>query len=340
MASGSTDMAKEFGASSYAMADLVSSTTATAKDVSKKMGSGANDVMTSAKALIGAAMAEGSSAFSEAVTGASSPSEGAKRSSKASWRAGEIAMDSHNWSSKIQPLPRFRISMVLTFLGHAAVVTFSGLLHWHGGYGLMCTVFCALHLAAIFGFIGPSAPGRAFYGGVGWWVPSQVHEPYWCFTILLIGIIHYFMLGVIEFRVWSYDCPEDSTDASELLAAGCELAITWDYVMFYTVVDRIYFTIVLLTTVGYGNTLTPSSAYERLFTLTCTPHWPSNPQPQCMRICMRDSSPSHVTGPRTHYEPTRPVHAHLYARCACERRQVCTHANPPTRDSNDRHPAS
>lgn len=149
------------------------------------------------------------------------------------------------------------VSVALTLLLHCGVA--AGLLAlqnhgfstYGGGIGILFLAFCGLHLAFLLSFAGPGHPGCILCFGVGYWVPSQVHDPLGCFALNLIGLVHFFGVAVVELQDHTKPCGEDDS-----------LVCDW------SVIDRLYYSIVLMTTVGYGNKFIPQSAASRYFTLT------------------------------------------------------------------------
>ena len=195
-----------------------------------------------------------------------------------------------------------------------------------------------VHCLLLLGIIGPS-------NGRFWWVPDPNHQPHSVLLLFLIGVVHYFGVGVTMYQSMdSFECPVPSDvywfathptspmlpsptttvaewqgrallinsctlDSGGLLsgpggcgtpcvsegnwaahivafslsvpdptavtvsdavaqavaAAGCVLKDGYPWGQ-WTVTDCIYFCMVLLTTVGYGNTFAPGSSASRDFT--------------------------------------------------------------------------
>ena len=133
---------------------------------------------------------------------------------------------------------------VVTTLAHSFFVAFIFAVMESSpiGLGAPAIQVCAVHIALLLGVWGPK-PGRHAHI----WVPSPVHEKFGVALFLLIGLVFYVGVAVIHYR------------KTEQAAGG-----TFENGTF---VDRLWFCIVLLTTVGYGNTFTPTSPGSRAFTL-------------------------------------------------------------------------
>ena len=102
--------------------------------------------------------------------------------------------------------------------------------------GFGAAIIAALHCATLLGLLG--GPQVLQKRGL-WWSPPP--DSYGALLLFLIGFVEYLGVGVIAFGKF-------------------EQTMT-------TFTDRLYFVIVLLTTVGYGHTFTPSTATSRLFTV-------------------------------------------------------------------------
>ena len=129
-------------------------------------------------------------------------------------RAGTISWRIHEMASReaaTSPLPSSHraISAFITLLTHCVIVTVCHIIQNSGGYGIVSLIFCAVHLSILLGFFSPPPPGRALIGSVGWWVPSQVHEPLASCSLLLIGLVHFLGVGIIEFGTETLECPVD-----------------------------------------------------------------------------------------------------------------------------------
>ena len=170
-----------------------------------------------------------------------------------------------------------------------------------GGLGIVFLTFAVIHIGMLLGFIGPKAPGRVSRCGLGLWVPDPAHDSFGCLVLLTIGLVHFFGVAVIDLRSQSISCTtvdleslyavyingtngitaanvstalsavQRDSIAAAINAAGCDGAF-WraeqTLLRRWTVVDRVYFCFVLMTTVGYGNSFSPSDASGRSFALT------------------------------------------------------------------------
>ena len=168
-------------------------------------------------------------------------------------------------------------SIAVTIALHVAIVALVLLLASRArGLGLMIMVLFAQHLVLLLGFSGPAPPGKEIFRGVGYWVPSPIHEPLGCGILCLIAVTHYFGLGLIEYSKYPAECGVDVSGLNvsspsvqqAVKDAGCTLNPDGSADYYYTIIDRVYFTTVLLTTVGYGNTFVPVNPLLRIFTLT------------------------------------------------------------------------
>ena len=157
-----------------------------------------------------------------------------------------------------------------------------------GGVGLPSMNVVGVHVAVILGYLGPSSPGLPIgpkFLGLRWWVPNVVNQPTASLLLLVVGLSHYLLVGIVELgSIETSPCSVELVDgtnpsATEILAlessacflhplASTPLVPAGTWVTKWTVTERIYFTIVLITTVGYGNSFVPTSPSSRLFTLT------------------------------------------------------------------------
>ena len=112
-----------------------------------------------------------------------------------------------------------------------------------------------VHLAILLGLWGPQGGNFRHF-----WVPSPVHEQGGVALYLAIGLLEYIGCGMIEFRI------------AEKLVTGTGSLAAGQYPNDGTFqesgwVDMLWFCFVLLTTVGYGNTFTPTTPITRRFTI-------------------------------------------------------------------------
>ena len=104
---------------------------------------------------------------------------------------------------------------------------------------------CATHIGLLLGLVGPK-PGRFKH----FWVPSPVHEVDGASFFLLLGLTEYIGVGMIT--MYQYEGNESMNPNGTFLNSDDS-----------SFVDRLWFLFVLLTTVGYGNTFTPSTPLSR-----------------------------------------------------------------------------
>lgn len=129
--------------------------------------------------------------------------------------------------------------MWLTLVLHSAFAAFAvtAVSKCDPGHGLIGVQICAVHWAFLLGIL----PGPSFLVHRRlWWRPSP--DDTRVMLLFLIGVLHFLGLGVIEF-------------------------MALEPTKIHTFTDALYFCFVLLTTVGYGNTISPSTPTSRLFTV-------------------------------------------------------------------------
>ena len=145
------------------------------------------------------------------------------------------------------------IGKIVTTLFHCGIVAFIlGLMaaapHLMG-LGDIAIQLTAMHIALLLGLWGPKAGSFKHV-----WVPDPVHETMGVALFLVIGIIHYIGVAMIHFY---------KTEGRDALGPGMHGTFGEEPKF----IDMLWFCMVLLTTVGYGNTFTPSSPASRSFTI-------------------------------------------------------------------------
>ena len=131
-----------------------------------------------------------------------------------------------------------------TLLCHSAVVaTNLALLAASEDRGLSSLQICALHCAFLLGTMNP--PSVLVRWNL-WWSPAP--DTYGALLMFAIGIAHFLGVGIVEFG-----------NQTERIDMGSLADLTF--------VDRLYFCMVLITTVGYGHQLVPPTPTSRLFTV-------------------------------------------------------------------------
>ena len=139
----------------------------------------------------------------------------------------------------IGPQNQRKEGILLTIAIHVAVAAIDLSLLYAipaSGGGIVSVQIVAVQFAFLIGVV----PGPDFLANRGlWWMPKPDDEK--IIVLFFIGLVHFFGVGIIEYVK---------------LEEGIE-----------TFIDGLYFVMVLLTTVGYGNTFAPSTPACRLFTV-------------------------------------------------------------------------
>ena len=174
-------------------------------------------------------------------------------------------------------LPYARTSAALTGAFHAALVAIH--ITVAKPAGATSLTVSALHLGLLLAVFGPKQPGKHIACGLGYYVPCPVNEPVFTCLALLIGLVEFFWCGMETFYEQNWlpcpiESPPEGADGAVLTAygvaaeaAGC-IKRGKQWVEPWTMTDRLFFSMVLLTTVGYGNTFTPSTPLSRIYVIT------------------------------------------------------------------------
>ena len=138
------------------------------------------------------------------------------------------------------------VGKVVTSIFHCAITAGILLIQYNAlqPVGAPALHVSGVHIAVLLGLWGPQAGSHRHV-----WVPNPVHEKFGVTLFLVLGLVEYMGIGMIEFNVLEGDAASGGVFANS----------GW--------VDLLWYAFLLLTTVGYGNTFTPSSPYSRLFTI-------------------------------------------------------------------------
>ena len=140
------------------------------------------------------------------------------------------------------------IGKIGTFVLHCGVCGgLWALMHASGQAGDTGLQICATHIGFLLGLVGPK-PGRFKH----FWVPSPVHEVDGAGIFLLLGLLEYVGVGMIA--MFQNEGNEATNPGGAFIESGDN-----------SFVDRLWFLFVLLTTVGYGNTFTPTTPSSRQY---------------------------------------------------------------------------
>ena len=145
--------------------------------------------------------------------------------------------------------------------------------------GMISLNICFVHAGILVGVIGATTEKTVRLLGltVTWWTPpSHIPGVIDALTQVVLMSGHFFGCGVIAFQTQikpCIACDEDGVDCSVTLPEGCfndALFPDAGPQQFWTVIDALYFCVVLISTVGYGANFVPQRAAGRLFVIFYT----------------------------------------------------------------------